>query len=217
MLVYSSSTAATMIKGYRPPQSTTKLSPMPRQSATVTIKLRLSSGVKLTISIKRHKVKVGVKRPPTTGTTATTPSTSAGDRCYNKRSSTKTGTALMEFNLFRKLNWTSPYRVKRALMKEEYKVASLVDAKSYKKWRASFPDCEISSIPTKKERKLHLAGLWQAFRRESFAWTAAKGRVEHWSEFNKRNGEYLRSKFLKPSEVWAQYQATWLNLIGLRQ
>jgi hypothetical protein len=124
---------------------------------------------------------------------------------------------LVHFNLFRNLNWTSRFRVKRALTKEEYKAIPFVSFESYTRWRESFQDCGLSAFATEQERKLHLAMLWRNFRKDSLMWTASKGRVESWSEFKKRNGKYLRSKFLKPSAIWAQYQETWMCLIGFHR
>jgi hypothetical protein len=123
---------------------------------------------------------------------------------------------LMDRKIFGRLNrdWS------RRWTEEEYKVARPVHAMEYKRWRASFDDCEIHDIPTnqKKERKLCLARLWQGFRRDSFAWTTGKGRIEHWSDFKKRKAafKFLRSKYLKPSKIWEEYQRTWSNLTGLQ-
>ena len=188
---------------------------MPRQSSTarVTIELPhdcLAAGV--TITIRQHQVEVPdvvvVGSSP-----AAAPQVSGITTSPNPRSNPQLE-GLVHFNIFRNLNWKSPLRVKSALTKEEYKAVPLVSAKSYKKWRASFQDCGVSAIPSKEERKLHLATLWRKFRNDSLLWTSTKGRVEHWSEFKKRNRTYLRSKFLKPSAIWAQYQGTWMDLIG---
>ena len=198
-------------------------------NARVTIELPskcLSAGVELTLIIKQHQVEVrnnlnpgpagaGAAAADSDAVAVAAPQDSDGASTALKFKllqvslQPNTGLAacrrcklegLVHFNLFRNLNWTSRFRVKRALTKEEYKTMPFVGSQSYKRWRESFQDCGLSAVATEQERKLHLAMLWSNFRKDSLSWTANKGRVEHWSEFKQRNKKYLRSKSIR-SEV----------------
>lgn len=184
------------------------------RTARVTIQVPhefLAAG--FTLTIKLHQVEQNAATDAVSSSPAAAPQVSAITTSLSLRPNPR-AQRLVHFNLFLNLNWTSHLRVKSSLTKGEYKAVPFVSAKSYKKWRASFQDCGVSATLSQEERKLHLATLWRKFRKDSLMWTSTKGRVEHWSEFKKRNSKYLRSKFLKPSAIWAQYQRTWMDLIG---
>ena len=102
------------------------------------------------------------------------------------------------------------------MTRQEYKPSPLLNAKKYKNWIGSFQDCDVSQFSNEEEREMYLDGMWSKFRKDSFAWAASKGRVEHWSQFNKRNAKYLRARGFKPNNIWKQYKRTWMHLIGFR-
>ena len=176
----------------------------------VTIELHrecIAAGAQVQCTINLHALDIDRPSPvaqsqPPSPTSAETP---------------KTHPNLMNFNLFSKMNWTSPFRVKTKLTHKEYRPAHFLTPKAYKNWIASFQDCDKSQFGEEEERKMYLACMWRKFRKDSLAWAASKGRVEHWSEFNKRNGKYLRARRMKPSKIWEEYQRTWLDLIGFRK